>query len=98
MDADAVSTARGKNLVKQSEDEEIARRWDWLLNQVAPALKQAILDERKNGRGDAKLISFMAAAGFLSDARKIAESLSDAKYRDKLQRNELIERPRSERE
>jgi DNA relaxase NicK len=96
MDADAVSIHRGKNQVKEAENEEISRRWDWLLSQVAPALKKAVLDERIAGRGDARLIAFMDAAGILQDARKIAESLSDAKYRDKLLRNELM--PKSARD
>ena len=92
MDADAVRVHRGKNQVKDAENEEIARRWDWLLNQVAPALKRAVLDERMAGRGDALLIDFMARAGILKDARKIADNLSTAKYRDMLSRNELVPR------
>ena len=92
MDAEAVSIKRGKNQVKGAENEEIARRWDWILDQVAPALKRAILDERLAGRGDARLVDFMARAGILQDARQIAESLSDVKYRDKLYRNELVPR------
>lgn len=92
MDADAVSLQRGKNQVKEAESEEIARRWDWLLEQVAPALKRAVLDERLAGRGDARLVDFMARAGILKDAREIAQGLSDAKYRDKLSRNELVPR------
>lgn len=98
MDADAVKTHRGKNLVKQAESEETARRWDWLLNQVAPALKQAISEERKQGRGDARLIAFMEASGLLKDAREIASHLADTKYRDKLLSNELVERSRSEKD
>jgi DNA relaxase NicK len=92
MDADAVSIHRGKNQVKEAEIEEINKRWDWLLGQVAPALKQAILEERNQDRGDARLVDFMGRAGILQDARHIAESLSDAKYRDKLSRNELVPR------
>lgn len=98
MDADAVSTYRGKNQVKQAQEDEINSRWDWLLNQVAPALNRAIQDDRKMGLGDARLIAFMAEAGLLNDARKIASHLSDTKYRDKLSSNELIERPRSEKD
>jgi DNA relaxase NicK len=90
MDADAVIVHRGKNATKQEESEEIARRWDWLLKQVAPALKQAIKDERQAGRGDARLIAFMAESGILGDARQIADKLSLAKYRDMLERNELV--------
>jgi DNA-binding transcriptional regulator YhcF (GntR family) len=92
MDADAVPAVRGKNLVKQAENEALDARWDWLIKQVAPSLKEAIKADRAAGRMDDRLISFMAAAGLLDDARKIASHLSDAKYRDKLHRNELVER------
>jgi len=92
MDADAVPAVRGKNLVKQAESEALDARWDWLIKQVAPSLKEAIKADRAAGRMDDRLISFMAAAGLLEDARKIANHLSDAKYRDKLHRNELVER------
>lgn len=92
MDADAVPAVRGINQVKQAEEDEINKRWDWLLNQVAPALKQALLDERKRGNGDTRLIQFMQASGILADARVIADYLSEAKYRDMLRRNELVER------
>lgn len=92
MDADAVPAVRGINQVKQAEEDEINKRWDWLLNQVAPALKQAISDERKRGNGDTRLIQFMQASGILADARVIADYLSEAKYRDMLRRNELVER------
>ena len=96
MDADIVPAVRGKNLVKEEESEEIKRRWDWLLNQVAPSLKQAILDERKAGRGEARIIAFMQASGILSDATKISTHLSEKKYYDKLERNELVERKKED--
>jgi len=89
MDADAVAIHRGKNQVKEAEDEEIARRWDWLLSQVAPTLKRAIETDRKNGHQDERLIKFMAASGILQDARDIATYLADSKYHDKLRKNQL---------
>lgn len=79
MDAPAVSIHRGKNQVKEAENEEIARRWDWLLEQVAPALKRAVLEERSAGRGDARLIDFMVRSGIYGDARKIVDSLFTVK-------------------
>lgn len=94
MDADTVPAVRGKNLVKEEESEEIKRRWDWLLKQVAPSLKDAISLERKQGRGDVMLVKFMEATGLLKEAREIASHLADTKYRDKLERNELVERKR----
>jgi DNA relaxase NicK len=98
MEADAVTVTRGKNQAKEAEQDEINRRWDWLMKQVAPALKQAISDERKRGNGDTRLIAFMAEAGMLEDARKYATHLADAKYRDKLERNELVPRSSGKKE
>lgn len=92
MDADTVSTKRGKALVKGGDGEETNKRWEWLLNQVAPALKEAIAEERKAGREDVRLVDFMGRAGLLEDARKIARYLSESKYRDMLERNELVPR------
>lgn len=63
MDADAVSVQRGENRVKRPEEEETAKRWQWLIKQVAPALRDAIKDERKQGRGDALLTQFLIASG-----------------------------------
>lgn len=63
MDADAVPAVRGKNLVKQAESEEIARRWDWLLKQVAPALKQAIKDDNIEVYGNPRVIDFLIRSG-----------------------------------
>lgn len=92
MDSDAVNTTRGKAIAKEEGEAEINKRWEWLLNQVAPALKEAIAEERKAGREDARLVDFMGRAGLLEDARKIARYLSESKYRDMLERNELVPR------
>jgi hypothetical protein len=62
MDADAVTTKRGKGKFEEEKLEE-ERRWQWLLNQVAPALKEAIEIERLSGNGDAKLTQFLILSG-----------------------------------
>lgn len=63
MEAPAVPAVRGKNLVKQAESEEMARRWDWLLKQVAPALKQAIKDDDIEVYGNPRVIDFLIRSG-----------------------------------
>lgn len=63
MDADIVPAVRGKNLAKEQESEEAKRRWDWLIEQVAPALRKAIAVERKEGRGDYQLSKFLIESG-----------------------------------
>jgi DNA relaxase NicK len=72
MDADAVNVQRGENRVKRPEEEETAKRWDWLIKQVAPALKEAIKTERKEGRGDARFYEFLLASGMRDEMLKAA--------------------------
>lgn len=76
MDADAVNIQRGAARQADEENETLMRRWDWLLQQVAPALKQAIETERKEGRGDARLYEFLVAAGMREDMLKAAFAYS----------------------
>jgi len=67
MDSDGVKVQRGKNQVKRDAEDALNARWDWLINQVAPALKQAVLDEKSLGLGDRRLIEFLHASGLLKD-------------------------------
>jgi len=62
MDADALTTKRGAGKF-QEEEMENEKRWQWLLKQVAPALKDAIEIERISGNGDGKLNQFLIIAG-----------------------------------
>lgn len=62
MDADALTTKRGKGKFEE-EDMENERRWQWLMNQVAPSLQEAIETEQKNGHGDGRLTQFLIASG-----------------------------------
>lgn len=70
MEADAVQVTRGKNLVKQSQEEELSRRWEWLISQVAPALGEAIAADRAAGLGDVRLTEFLQKAGLLKEIQK----------------------------
>lgn len=98
MEAPAIETSRGKAKPKTSWEDEVNNRWEWLINQVAPALKSAIEDDRKIDSTDKRLIEFMAASGILKDARGIASALSDMKYHDKLLKNQLTERTPDKKE
>jgi len=69
MDADAVDISRGKAKPRQEENEAALKRWDWLIRQVAPALKDAIELEREMGRGDVQLIRFLDASGLLDEMK-----------------------------
>lgn len=59
MDADAVSIHRGKGKLKLEEYEENDKRWTWLLNQVAPALREAIERDVQLGLGYGRLKQFV---------------------------------------
>lgn len=90
MDAEAVSTKRGKAKMRVEENEEAMRRWEWLINQVAPALKKAIKHDRELGKNDAHLISFLKEAGLLQEMIETSTSIADLKYRSKLLDNGLL--------
>jgi len=70
MDADAVSTTRGIAAEKSEKKEETENRWKWLIKQVAPALEQAIKDDRAMGLNDANLTKFLQRAGLLQEMRE----------------------------
>jgi hypothetical protein len=89
MDADAVNIQRGENQVKRPEDEEIAKRWQWLIKQVAPSLKEAIKTERKQGRGDARFYEFLLASGLREDMLKAAFAYSQFEQHNKDNEREL---------
>jgi len=75
MDADAVSTKRGKAKMRVEENEQNMKRWEWLINQVAPALKSAIKHDREEGKGDANIKAFMQEAGLLKEQMKYTEEM-----------------------
>jgi len=70
MDADAVKTSRGKAMEKQEENEKLSKRWEWLIAQVAPALREAIELDRKFGLGDTRMNSFIQASGLGDEMSK----------------------------
>lgn len=67
MDADAVSTKRGKAKEREEEEAALKKRWEWLINQVAPSLRQAIEDDRKNSLSDINLIKFLNVSGLATE-------------------------------
>lgn len=63
MDADAVDISRGIGKVKREDEDKMKSRWIWLIEQVAPALKEAIEYDRKNGVGGENLSIFLNSSG-----------------------------------
>lgn len=76
MDADAVDLARGQGKVKVGKDEKMEDRWRWLIEQVAPALQDAVEYEAKRGEGMPKLTEFLYASGLVSEMRRGADLLA----------------------
>lgn len=63
IESEAIPTHRGKTKKNQEKEAEMDKRWQWLMNQVAPALKDAIDYDEKSGRGRARAFNFAVAAG-----------------------------------
>lgn len=90
MDADAVSTKRGKAKMRVEENEANMKRWEWLINQVAPALKSAIKHDRELGKLDVNLTKFLKEAGLLQEMMDTSVSIADMRYRSQLIDNGLL--------
>lgn len=80
MDADAVSTKRGKAQERASEKDANSKRWAWLINQVAPALKEAIEFDRSLRSDDINLKKFLQESGLMGELTEFAEKLAGWKY------------------
>lgn len=91
MEAPAIELRRGKGVKNKDENEALDKRWIWLIEQVAPALKSSIAENRKLGRGDAELNKFLVASGLTKETIEAAKKLADNKYSEKLLRNELVD-------
>lgn len=91
MQAPAVVPVRGKQQKNREAREEQNKRWDWLINQVAPALRSAIAEDEKLGIGDARLTQFLIASGLTEEMIKASNIVAENKYKDKLYRNGLID-------
>jgi len=89
MEAPAAPVVRLGYNRKSERDDEMAKRWEWLIGQVAPALKEAVEYDREKEMTEARLTAFLVRAGLMEDIRKFAENLADRKYRDKLYLNDL---------
>lgn len=96
MDAPAIGTQRGKSRPKTEKEEEMDKRYKWLMEQIAPALKEFVDFETENDKSQMRLAAFFAASGITNLVRKTANDLSEIRYYDKLISNELVERSSQE--
>jgi len=70
MDSPAVKIQRGLGLKKRDDEEKMERRWEWLINQVAPSLKEAREYEMKEHGNNLKMYQFLRSSGLNFDSAK----------------------------
>lgn len=63
MNADAVATHRGKGKEKTETEEKMDGRWRWLMEQVAPALREAHDYDKNSGKKSNRFYWFLREAG-----------------------------------
>lgn len=62
FDAKEVDMSRGAQFIESDDIEKQKNRWIWLMKQVAPALRKAVENDRKSGKGDDNLLQFLKIA------------------------------------
>jgi len=98
MDSPAIEVHRGSGKFKSEKDDEMTKRFEWLMSQVAPALKEFVDYEASQDVNMSRVGQFLAAAGVYGHTKRIAEHLANEKYNDKLMANELVPRKAGESE
>jgi len=63
MDAPVSEPIKRKRGIAKPKDIEMDKRWQWLMEQVAPALRDAIAYDEKSGRGRDRAFNFATKAG-----------------------------------
>jgi len=96
VDAPALGVQRGQGKMKTEKEMEMEKRFNWLMEQIAPALKEFVAYEAENDPTMTRTSQFIAMSGLQAHMKDVADKLAKSKYRDMLSSNELIERPRSE--
>jgi hypothetical protein len=96
MQAPVADMSRGAAKPKVDEIEARNKRWYWLINQIAPSIKQALADDKRLELGDEMFTKFLVASGLMAEMRGAAADLANRMYRDTLERNGLLETDFSE--
>jgi len=91
MQSPVAETTRGQNLQKRAEIDIRNARWNWLINQVAPAIKTAIKDDELLQLGDEMLVKFLTNSGLQALMRDEAQRLAVELYFNMLQDNGLLD-------
>jgi len=90
MDAPVADTSRNTAKPKRELDTKIDDRWNWLLNTVAPSLREAIKHDSATGKGDANLTKFLIRAGISEDIKKHVKLLTDRVLADATEKIDLL--------
>jgi DNA relaxase NicK len=90
MQAPVAELTRRSHLPKRDEIDTHAGRWQWLIKQIAPVIRQSLADDKRLELTDANLTKFLAAAGLLDLLRDTATELANMKYRDTLEFNNMF--------
>lgn len=88
MNSPAIEIKRGEGVKNREETEELDKRWQWLLTQVAPSLKKAIEEDKKLGRVD-RFNAFLHVSGLSKKLGKLAENM--AKKELQAQENQKVD-------
>ena len=91
MQSPVAELTRRSSLPKRDEIDTQAARWRWLIEKIAPSVRQAIADDIRLELTDTNMTKFLAAAGLLDVMRDGANELAYKLYRDTLERNGLLE-------
>jgi len=91
MQSPVADTTRGQNLQKRAEIDIRNKRWHWLINQVAPALKQVMLDDKNLELADEMLVRFLVRSGLMGEIEQTAEGLALQLYFNMLSDNGLLD-------
>lgn len=91
MESPAITPVRGIGRGVSDEDEKMNKRWEWLINQVAPSLADAIKYDKTHNPQESRLVAFLSRSGLLQEIRSHAEGLVYRKYIDLMNDNEVSE-------
>jgi len=96
MQSPVAELTRRSALPKRDEIDAQVGRWKWLIEKIAPSVKQAIADDKRLDLGDTNMSKFLVASGLMGVMRDAATDLANKRFYDKLRDAGLLETDFSE--
>lgn len=90
MDSPAMEISRGAGKFKSEKDDEMSKRFEWLMSQVAPALKEFVEYDASQDINMLRVGQFLSASGLFGKTEDIAEAIANEKIRAILDVYELV--------